>query len=49
MMETIHEFAWEQLATSGEAAALQDTHARYFLALITSPSRSSMGRKRSSG
>jgi predicted ATPase len=33
MLETIHEFAAEQLAASGEADAVQAQHAAYFLAL----------------
>jgi tetratricopeptide (TPR) repeat protein len=33
MLETIHEYAREQLEASGEATALQWAHARYFLAL----------------
>jgi predicted ATPase len=37
MLETIQEFAREQLAASGEQAVLRDAHARYFLALITTP------------
>jgi predicted ATPase len=31
MLETIHEYASEQLVVSGEAAALQERHADYFL------------------
>jgi predicted ATPase len=31
MLETIHEYAQEQLEASGEAAALQERHADYFL------------------
>ncbi|HEX6551519.1 MAG TPA: tetratricopeptide repeat protein, partial [Ktedonobacteraceae bacterium] len=31
MLETIHEYATEQLVASGEAAALQERHANYFL------------------
>jgi predicted ATPase len=33
MLETIHEYATEQLVASGEAAALQERHANYFLRL----------------
>jgi predicted ATPase len=33
MLETIHEYAQEQLAISGEAAALRERHANYFLQL----------------
>ncbi len=33
MLETIHEYAQEQLEASGEAAALQERHADYFLRL----------------
>ncbi len=33
MLETIHEFAREQLGASGEAAAIQEQHARCFTAL----------------
>jgi len=33
MLETIHEYATEQLVASGEAAALQERHAEYFLRL----------------
>src|SRR5438876_3452080 len=33
MLETIHEYAQEQLEASGEAAALQERHANYFLRL----------------
>lgn len=43
MLETIHEFARERLVESGEAAALQDAHARTFLALITSAQQSLAG------
>jgi predicted ATPase len=32
-METIHEYASEQLEASGEAAAAQERHAGYFLRL----------------
>jgi predicted ATPase/Tfp pilus assembly protein PilF len=34
MLETIREYAVEQLAASGEAEALQQAHAPYFLALV---------------
>ncbi|HEX2027192.1 MAG TPA: tetratricopeptide repeat protein [Nitriliruptorales bacterium] len=33
MLETIREFAWEQLATSGGAAEIAERHARAYLAL----------------
>jgi len=33
MLETIHEYATEQLEASGEAAAVQEQHANYFLRL----------------
>src|SRR6266566_4920529 len=33
MLETIHEYAQEQLAASGEEAAVQERHAHYFLRL----------------
>jgi predicted ATPase len=33
MLETIHEYATEQLVASGEAAAMQERHADYFLRL----------------
>ncbi|MGH2617146.1 MAG: ATP-binding protein, partial [Thermomicrobiales bacterium] len=33
MLQTIHEFAQAQLATSGEVAPLKDAHAAYFLTL----------------
>jgi predicted ATPase/DNA-binding NarL/FixJ family response regulator len=33
MLETVREFALEQLLTSGEEAAVRDAHAAYFLAL----------------
>jgi len=33
MLETIREFAWQELLASGEAAAAQAAHAAYFLAL----------------
>ena len=33
MLETIHEYAQEQLAVSGEANSVQERHANYFLAL----------------
>jgi tetratricopeptide (TPR) repeat protein len=33
MLETIHEYAYECLAVSGEAAAVRTAHAAYFLAL----------------
>jgi predicted ATPase/DNA-binding XRE family transcriptional regulator len=33
MFETVHEYAAERLAVSGDASALQAAHARYFLAL----------------
>jgi predicted ATPase len=33
MLEMIHEYAWERLEASGEAADLQRRHAEYFLAL----------------
>jgi len=33
MLETIHEYATDQLVASGEAAALQERHADYFLRL----------------
>jgi predicted ATPase/DNA-binding XRE family transcriptional regulator len=33
LLETLREYAWERLAASGEADALQQAHAAYFLAL----------------
>ena len=45
MLETIREFALEQLEASGEAAALRRRHAGYFLALAERPSRSCTGRE----
>ena len=33
MLETVREFAWDQLAASGEADAARQAHAAYFLAL----------------
>ena len=33
MLETLHEFAWEQLNESGEADTAQKRHAEYFVAL----------------
>ena len=33
MLETVREYAWEQLAASGEAEAMQRRHADYYLAL----------------
>ena len=33
MLETIHEYAWEQLQASGEGDALQRGHAEYFVGL----------------
>jgi predicted ATPase/DNA-binding CsgD family transcriptional regulator len=34
MLETIREFGWEQLSTSGEAAAVRSAHAAWCLALV---------------
>ncbi len=34
MLETIREYGWECLRASGEAAALQQAHAAYYLALV---------------
>jgi len=33
MLETIREFAWEQLAAAGEAARIRDRHLEYYVAL----------------
>lgn len=33
MLETVREYAWEQLAASGEAEVIQQRHAGYYLAL----------------
>jgi predicted ATPase len=35
MLQTIHEFAWEQLAISGEEAALRDAHAQYYVSVAS--------------
>ncbi len=47
MLETIHEYAQEQLEASGEAAALQERHANYFLrvAMAAAPYMSSQERE----
>jgi predicted ATPase len=47
MLETIHEYAQEQLEASGEAAALQERHANYFLrvAVEAAPYMSSQERE----
>lgn len=34
MLETIHAYAWEQLAASGEEGALRRQHAQYYLAIV---------------
>src|SRR5215813_11371581 len=34
ILETLHEFAWEKLNESGEAAIMRRRHADYFLALV---------------
>ena len=34
MLETLREYAWEQLADCGEAPALRSAHAAYYLALV---------------
>jgi hypothetical protein len=36
MLETIREFAWEQLVAAGEVAAMRERHARHFLAVVES-------------
>jgi predicted ATPase/DNA-binding CsgD family transcriptional regulator len=48
LLETIREYAWEQLVESGEAEATQRAHARYFLALAeqAEPHLRSAGQKR---
>jgi tetratricopeptide (TPR) repeat protein len=33
MLETIHEYAWEQLQTAGEAEAMRRRHAEYFVTI----------------
>jgi non-specific serine/threonine protein kinase len=33
MLETLHEYAWERLEASGEAAAIRQRHAEYYLEL----------------
>jgi predicted ATPase len=34
MLETIHEFAWEQLGASGEEAELRERHAGFYLHMV---------------
>jgi predicted ATPase len=38
MLETLREYALEQLELGGEAATLRERHARYFLALMANAS-----------
>ncbi len=44
MLETIHEYAWEQLEAGGEAETLRQRHATYFLALAESGEQALRGR-----
>src|SRR6266516_5653624 len=46
MLETIHEYATEQLEASGEAAAMQDRHADYFLRLAEEAEPAMFGQER---
>jgi predicted ATPase len=46
MLETIHEYAQEQLEASGEAAALQERHAGYFLRLAEEADPHMFGQER---
>jgi predicted ATPase len=46
MLETIHEYAQEQLVASGEAAALQGRHANYFLRLAEEADPQMYGQER---
>ncbi len=45
MLETIHEYALEQLTTSGELAFLQRQHARYFMTLAEASDSALTGAK----
>jgi predicted ATPase/DNA-binding XRE family transcriptional regulator len=44
MLETLRQYAWEQLAASGEADAFQEAHAAYFLALAEQTMATEYGR-----
>jgi predicted ATPase len=46
MLETIHEYAQEQLVASGEAAAMQQRHADYFLRLAEEADPHMFGQER---
>jgi predicted ATPase len=46
MLETIHEYAQEQLVASGEAAAVQERHANYFLRVALEADPQMFGQER---